>query len=489
MPGLIDAHVHVDHPDELNLYPAFGVTGLFVLRGLPQHLEWRSEIEAGVRFGPRLFTTGDYMDGYPPVMQPMMSFDDVASTRASVRRQQAAGYDFVKVYSRLSNEQHGAIVDETHLGGRCVVGHGSPNVPLADLVRHGQDNIAHGQNLIRWYLESADDPDGIDRVVNALAGSNTTVTANLSWTDGLIAQGSDLEGLLAKPVARALHPAILQPFRRVNNRYVSNAEEWVPEVRERLKVEYALTRALHEAGVTLLAGTDASTAGVYPGDAMHIELEQLVAAGLTPRDALATATVNAGNFVARCVSSDVNLGRVEVDYEADLLLLDANPLLDITNTRRISGVILDGQWFSAEGLEVRLDSLDRHYGGLREPIIDLESALFSGRTAEARRIFDEVRLQRPGEILFSQYTPFFVGYGFLYGQDGFNEDPERLQAALDLYSMYVETYPQFHSAYYQLALAQQANGQLEQARASLNRALEIHPWYPDAQRRLEEIGN
>jgi len=55
--------------------------------------------------------------------------------------------------------------------------------------------------------------------------------------------------------------------------------------------------------------------------------------------------------------------------------------------------------------------------------------------------------------------------------------------------MYVETYPQFHSAYYQLALAQQASGQLEQARASLNRALEIHPWYPDAQQRLEEIGN
>lgn len=92
IPGLIDAHVHVDHPDELNIYPAFGVTGIFVIRGLPQHLTWRSEIGAGRRFGPRFFTTGDYMDGYPPIMQPMMSFDDVESTRESVRRQQAAGY-------------------------------------------------------------------------------------------------------------------------------------------------------------------------------------------------------------------------------------------------------------------------------------------------------------------------------------------------------------------------------------------------------------
>ncbi len=487
IPGLIDAHVHVDHADELNLYPAFGVTGAMVLRGLPQHLTWRSEIADGARFGPRLFTAGDYMDGYPPYMQPMMSFEDVESARQSVRQQQTAGYDFVKVYSRLSAEQHAAIVKETHSGGRCVVGHGNPNIPLPDLIAHGQDNIAHGQDLIRWYFDSANDPNGIDRVVDVLRGSGVTVTANLSWTDGLLAQGSDLEALLARPVARALHPAILQPFRPENNRYIRNAEEWVPEVRERLAVERALTLALHQAGVTLLAGTDASTSGVFPGDALHIELEQLVSAGMTPAEALATATTHAADFLARCVGSDLRLGRVAIDHTADLVLLDANPLEEIGNTRRIAGVVLAGRWYAAESLDAKLDSLDRHYAGLRPQVIELEQALFSGNTVEARQLFDSARTEYPGEILFSQYTPFFVGYGFLFGEDGFNEDPVRLRAALDLYTLYAETYPQFHSAHYQLALAQQANGQLDEARASLAHALKLHPWYPDAKRRLSDM--
>ncbi|MDH3455481.1 MAG: amidohydrolase family protein [Gemmatimonadota bacterium] len=489
MPGLIDAHVHVDHRDELNIYPAFGVTSIFVLRGLPQHLLWKSEIGAGTRFGPRLFTTGDYMDGYPPYMQPLMSFDDVESARQSVREQEAAGYDFVKIFTRLSSEQHAAIVDETHLGGRCVVGHANPNVTLPELVMNGQDNIAHGQDLIRWYFESADDPDGIERVVGALAGSNTTVTANLSWTAGLLAQGTNLDALLARPVARALHPAILQPFRRDNNRFVGDAEEWVPEVQARFEIEKALTKELRDAGVILLAGTDASTSGVFPGDAIHIELEQLVAAGLTPAQALAAATTNAADFLSRCVDPELKLGRVAVDHRADLVLLSANPLDDIGNTRQISGVVLDGQWFPSDMLQSTLDALDRDYVGLREQVIELERALFSGRTKEARRIFDEARAERPGEILFSQYTPFFVGFGFLYEQNGFNTDPERLKAALDLYRMYVETYPQFHSAHYQLALAQQANGMIDEARASLEQALEIHPWYPDARRRLAEMEN
>ena len=487
IPGLVDAHVHVDHPDELNIYPAFGVTSIFVLRGLPHHLEWRAEIEDALRFGPHLFTTGDYMDGYPPYMQPMMSFDDVESARASVREQDEAGYDFLKVYTRLNAEQRSAIIEEAHELGRCVVGHAGPQTALEDIVARGQDNIAHGQDLIRWYFESADDPDGVDRVVGAITGSNTTVTPNLSWTTGLISQGSDLDRLLERPVARALHPAILQPFRRENNRYLRNADVWVPEVRARLQIEYEITRRLHDEGVTLLAGTDASTSGVFPGDAMHEELEQLVAAGLTPGEALTVATSNPADFLARCVDAEHRSGRVAVGHLADLVLLERNPLQDIRHSREISGVVLAGRWHSRESLEARLDSLDRAYVDLRQQVIDLEKELFSGRTGRAREIFDNARNRWPDEILFSQYTPFFVGYGFLYGENGFNADPDRLQSALELYTMYTETYPQFHSSHYQLGLAQKANGLMNEARRSFERALQIHPYYPDARRQLAEL--
>lgn len=97
--------------------------------------------------------------------------------------------------------------------------------------------------------------------------------------------------------------------------------------------------------------------------------------------------------------------------------------------------------------------------------------------------------KRPGEFLFSQYTPFFVGYGFLYGEDGFSTDPERLATALGLYGMYVGTYPDYHSAHYMLALARRANGDLEGARASLQRALENHPEYVNARKELEALAS
>lgn len=104
-----------------------------------------------------------------------------------------------------------------------------------------------------------------------------------------------------------------------------------------------------------------------------------------------------------------------------------------------------------------------------------------------RYSYERTCAERPGEILFSQYTPFFVGYGYLYGESGFNPDQEKRRAALDLYTMYVETYPYFHSAHYQLGLAQKANGLVDEARRSFERAIEIHPYYPDAKKELDAL--
>ena len=285
----------------------------------------------------------------------------------------------------------------------------------------------------------------------------------------MIRQGQDLEAILATDEARRLHPAILQPFRRANNRYVRNADEWVPSVQERFEIEKRIARMLQEAGVSLLAGTDASTAAVFPGHSFPTEVELLVEAGLTPVEALRAATINPGQFFERCLGPETLVGRLAPGYEADLLLLEDNPLDDVTALRDLVGVMLDGRWFPREELDSKLQGLEEDYAALGDEVIALERALFSGDAESARVIFDRVRAERPDEFVFSQYTPFFVGYGFLYGEDGFSTDPERLATALGLYEMYAETYPDYHSAHYMLALARRANGDVEGARASLER--------------------
>jgi imidazolonepropionase-like amidohydrolase len=487
IPGLADMHVHIDHPSELELYPAYGVTTVLNMRGLPKHLRWRDEIARGALFRPTLLTTGDYMDGYPPVMQPMMSFDSPEDAAASVVRQRQAGYDFVKVYTQLSAEQFRAIGRQARELGIAVVGHGSDNYSLDELMAW-QVNIAHSEELIQRYLDRERPEESLDEIVRTLRPGNTTVTANLNFSRSLIRQKEDLESLLALPESRTLHPAVFQPFRRVNNRYARRDEDWLTRVRELFRLQQRLARKLADAGVVLLAGTDASTAGVYPGYSLYEELEELVAAGLTPLQALGAATREPGRFVARhAPSRGPGFGQIEEGLRADLALLERNPLDDIRNVSSLAGVVLRGTWHPVEEIRQRLALQAASFEPLRGKVIELEGLITAGRIEDARALFDAERRRDPQAVLFSQYVPFFVGYRFLYGSGGFNPDPRKLEVALEVYKMYAETYPEFHSAHYQLALAYQANGRVEEAIGELEQALALHPFYPDARLLLREL--
>lgn len=486
MPGLVDAHVHLDHVDELELYTAHGVTTVFNMRGLPRHLTWRNQIRAGERNGPTIYTAGDYMDGYPPFMQPMMSFDNTEEAIAAVRAQADAGYDMIKVYTRLSLEQLQAITATAAELGLPVVGHGSKNYPLVDLVAAGQANAAHGQDLLRWYSDS-DDEDSVSKIVAALRGGNTSVTANMAFTEGLIRQAEELDLMLAEQSARSLPPAILQPFRRANNRYIRRGIDWVPSVKARLEKEKRLARELQEAGVLLLAGTDASTSGVLPGSSLFRELRLLREAGLSPVETLRTATMNPGLFVAKHIDAKQKFGLIREGYRADILVLKENPLEDLEVLSDSAGVVIRGAWKNRETLDERLTELEEESLALTPRVIEIEDAIKAGELAQARKLFDAARAERPDAVLFSQYVPFFIGYSFLYGEGGYNPDPERRAAALMLYKMYAETYPEFHSSHYMLALAYQANGDIGNAIASLNKAITLHPYYPDARKKLAEL--
>ena len=487
IPGLADMHVHVDHPSELGIYPAYGVTTVLNLRGLAKHLAWRDEIAGGASLRPTLLTTADYVDGYPPYMQPMMSFDSPEEAAAAVAEQKAAGYDYVKVYSRLSAEQFTAISEAARKAGIAVVGHGSANYSLQELVA-GQANVAHGEELIRWYWDPDRPEESLDEIVDTLVEGETAVTANLNFSRSLIRQKEDLEALLGQPEGRFLHPAIFQPFRRENNRYARRDDAWLGRVRTGQELQKRLIKKLVDSGVAVLAGTDASTAGVYPGYSLVEELQEMVSAGLTPWQALRTATRNPGDFVARTrPGAGSRFGRIESGYRADLVLLDKNPLDDIGNVAAVAGIVLRGTWYPRQELRSSLERLAGSFGDLNRAVLELELHLFAGRIEDARRVFDATREKNPGAVLFSQYVPFFVGYGFLYGDDGYNPDSRRLEVALGLYRMYAETYPEFHSAHYMLARAYQANGDPQAAIASVQEALRIHPAYPDARLLLEEL--
>jgi hypothetical protein len=201
----------------------------------------------------------------------------------------------------------------------------------------------------RRFLENAE--KRIPELAAATARAGTWVVPNLVAYRMIVEQGKDLASVLARPETRYVPPALAAGWQPGRNRY---DRRYPPEVAEhmswRLGLISKLTGALARAGVHLMAGTDAPIPGVVPGFSLHDELKLLVAAGLTPYDALRTATANPSEFLGRD-----GFGLVTVGARADLLLLDANPLSDVSNAGRPAGVMVRGRWLAASELRAMLE--------------------------------------------------------------------------------------------------------------------------------------
>jgi imidazolonepropionase-like amidohydrolase len=171
--------------------------------------------------------------------------------------------------------------------------------------------------------------------------------------DWIASQTHSLERLHNLPTLQYMHP-LLQSKWLTANAYARNATpERAAKFDAMLNFHILLIRAFKEAGVPILAGTDAGVSGLVPGFSLHDELELLVRAGLSPEEALRSATL----LPAQWLGLDGQMGSIEVGKRADLLLLEANPLLDITHTRKIAGVFVNGRWFDKLRLEAMLTDL------------------------------------------------------------------------------------------------------------------------------------
>jgi imidazolonepropionase-like amidohydrolase len=158
-------------------------------------------------------------------------------------------------------------------------------------------------------------------------------------------QLDSLSQVLADPETRFLHPRTLETWRQQNPTTRADVPRFDRRERGKQAIVRQLTRALQAAGVSLLLGTDASASGMFPGKAAHLELSELVKAGLSPYEALAAGTSTSGRFLHRHVRGTPAFGTVTVGSRADLLLVEANPLADIANAARIAGVIVRGEWY------------------------------------------------------------------------------------------------------------------------------------------------
>jgi imidazolonepropionase-like amidohydrolase len=363
IPGLVDAHVHYDeddpaedaHIDAINsefskLFLSAGVTTVMNLCGSAGNLALRDSIARGRVAGPSMFTSPHCLNDSTMTK----SQGDSAATRAK-----REGYDFLKVYSFLSLAGYQGISAAARREDIPVVGHIPQRVGLQRMIDGGAAGVVHAEEFLYnapFRLEYGDprssavqlDTNRIPEVAHAVHAAGMAVTPTLVAYSSIIDEAVSLDSVLARPEMRRVSDVVKKTrgWYAADNDRARRLGAPMPLARLRLGLEMQkrLVRAFRDSGVVLLAGTDAGgSIPMVPGWSLHDELQLLVSAGLTPYEALRAATANAGEFFTRRFHAPPS-GTITRGARADMMLLDANPLEDIRNTRRIRGVMVRGRW-------------------------------------------------------------------------------------------------------------------------------------------------
>jgi len=388
MPGLADLHMHTrqawDDPDvwpvhPLNLYLANGVTAIrdFAPQGSPltYALEWRDEIRAGTRDGPAILASGKLLYASP--------LDDPAGV---VHRNHDLGFDFVKLYSYLSpQDYHEAMAAAKELG-MYSSGHIPYAVGLEGVLHEGMDEVAHVEELLpefivferdrdlspegwlshvisaalaQWDLSSpsllgdvqAEESDTLVRIVDQLRSADVPVCTTMVIDDLIQRKLFHLAAFSGRPENRYLPSEYGESLKRGEEKHQVQFRgiEGLAVVKHDL--DLWILDGLRRGGVRLLLGTDAGTGGmgIVPGYSLHDELRILVKNGFTPYEAIATGTVNAAIVVER-MTGEGDFGTIEKGKRADLILVQDNPLEDVTTIRAPLGVMAAGRWYARETL-------------------------------------------------------------------------------------------------------------------------------------------
>ncbi|HXV72130.1 MAG TPA: amidohydrolase family protein [Acidimicrobiia bacterium] len=370
IPGLCDMHTHLHRrdpdPEHLVLYFAEGVTTVRAMSGPSENHEWRTMIEAGRLIGPTILTSGRVLiDGLPPEVltrEPVYVPTSAEDAAAEVWRQAESWPDLIKVYDGLTADAYLAAIAAANSAGVWVAGHALNGLTAVDLLGSGINEIAHVDelNMIHWVGKPGDpgfrmDYAAIESTVKLMRAHDVAVVSNLVADEVMYELIYDQESVLGQPRYRTTRPETIERW-RVHGRHRT---VYADQGRYRRDVEMpflmALIAALQRAGVLITVGTDASPDLEGSTQAnIHRELELLVEAGLTPLEALQIGTRNAGLLVER-MGRDGNFGRITPGARADLVLLDDNPLEDVSATRRRRGTMVRGRWYEQALLERMVD--------------------------------------------------------------------------------------------------------------------------------------
>jgi imidazolonepropionase-like amidohydrolase len=374
MPGLAEMHGHLPSPDMpeevtenvLFLYVANGVTTVRGMQGNTSQIALRERIEQGDLVGPRLVLGSPSMAGG--------RVPTVSDAERLVREYKDAGFDLLKVHEELSAEVYDAIARTAREVDIPFGGHVTDKVGLFHALSAGQTTIDHLDNYVEALVPGKKAPgeapglrgahellalvdeSRIDEVVRATVEADASVVPTMVlWERGIYATRPSSELLEEQKIELKYMPKdmVARWVEAVDER-VSTAD--VAELESLAALRRRILTALHRGGARVLLGTDSPQIFSVPGFSIHREMALYVEVGLSPFDVLASGTRVVGDYLG------VPRGRVEVGQQADLLLLDGNPLESVGHAARPAGVMVRGRYFSRKDIDKKLEAIATYYG-------------------------------------------------------------------------------------------------------------------------------
>jgi imidazolonepropionase-like amidohydrolase len=386
IPGLWDMHIHVfnnvsQRPPNEYYFPLFianGITGVREMwtkpEGMPQVERWRKQFTEKPGTVPRFVAVGTLVDGLPATWPNSDTVSTSDEARRMVIKIKAAGVDFVKVYGNLSREAYFAIADEAKKQRIPFAGHVPYEIVVSEASDAGQRSIEHltGTNpdcatfvpAMKKELANAIATGSPERLLIEKALEKCDAKKAFALYQSFAKNGTWQVPTFPLFLRRSGDPALLErdarlkyipspereSWKRFSTARQSSTSQQPAAAQKELERAFQVVRTMHSAGVEFMAGTDVGNEYIYPGFSLHDDLAMFVSAGFTPMEALQTATRNPAEFLGMLDS----LGTIEKGKFADLILLEANPLEDINNTRRINAVVVNGRYLPKETLQKML---------------------------------------------------------------------------------------------------------------------------------------
>lgn len=382
IPGLADMHVHLMSDDgfprelagdELKIMIANGVTTIRIMNGMPEHLEMRANAAAGKVISPTFHVASPLLMGKGSGHVWVVTSPEEG--RAAAQRAKKEGYEFLKMATDLKPEVYEAMVDEAKKLGIPVVGHAdSRSIGLERALKAGQqvehldayleallkpDAPMKGSvsdiyiyNVKNWDSLDYIDESKIPEIARATVKANPFSDPTLSMFKWSFGTPRTEESIRAQPDFR-FYPAKTRAMWIQNNQRINSRPISVERKAKYIDLRNRIVKAIHDAGGKIMAGSDTPEFLYLYGFSLHREIKALRDAGLSNYAALEAATINPALFFR----TGNKTGTIQKGKRADLVLLEANPLDDISNTEKRAGVMLGGRWFTQDEMNKWLDEI------------------------------------------------------------------------------------------------------------------------------------